>query len=161
MKRHLDNRRADWTTPQGLAKLRFLWARGDTAREIGAIFGVSKNAVAGMARRQNLPIRGTPIVRERVQVAKPLFRPTSTLPPLASELAAPQPTLAPTPANVGIAADASCSWLTGERPYRYCDAPTFGRLPYCACHAARAYESDAWRRREADNQPESVLMGDD
>jgi GcrA cell cycle regulator len=45
------------------ANLRALWAEGHSMTQIGVRLGVSKNAIAGMARRLDLPRRGNPAAR--------------------------------------------------------------------------------------------------
>lgn len=104
---------------------------------------------------------------------QPLPRAPATLPPLVSALAKPRaapvpprraipapipppaarpviaaPAPLPKPDPTPRASAGECCWPISDRPYRYCDAPTFGRLPYCDAHAKRAYQSEGWRHRQ-------------
>jgi GcrA cell cycle regulator len=174
--------RCEWLTEQGLVRLRVMWIRGDATPAMARAFGVSKNALIGKVHRLDLPPRpnparpkGTPAVPRPAPAPRlrstlsPLASERAALPPLPPEapprdaprrvIAAPIP--APVPAPVATPSTGECSWLISERPYRYCDAPTFGRLPYCECHAARAYVTQKWRQREPAGEPAHALMGDD
>lgn len=45
-----------------------------------------------------------------------------------------------------------CKWPLDEaepRVFLFCGEPTFQTKPYCLCHCALAYESEATRRRRA------------
>jgi len=49
-----------WTEAQ-IADLKRLWTAGHSTSQIGAVLGVSKNAVIGKAHRIKLPARPSPI----------------------------------------------------------------------------------------------------
>jgi len=171
--------RGEWLTPAGNERLRVAWDRGDAASAIGAAFGVSKHAIVGKAHRLGLDARPSPIIRTACD--SPPEVPASTLPPLPSEMhAAPgvsghsreaaNETLGPGPSSTtagvlppeATLGSGTCSWLTSERPYRYCDEPVFGRLSYCECHAAQVYATKGWRQRqrEAADEPVHLPIGE-
>lgn len=158
-----------WPEAQ-IKRLHELWAHEElSTTAIGRALGKSKNAVVGKARREGLPPRPSPIIRRPDGPRPPRIprAPRSTIPPLAC-VAAPAATPARTtppapvapairkPAPVIVAAPpppvrrTPCCWPIGEpgRPgFRFCDEPSDGRTPYCAPHAAQAYEPRPERDR--------------
>jgi hypothetical protein len=169
--------RGEWITPGGDERLRVAWDRGDAASAIGAAFGVSKNAIVGKAHRLGLDARPNPVRPKgtpAVPCPAPVPRSASTLPPLASDALPPAPAAGQRLASLAgapairlespvqtLTGTGTCSWLTSERPYRYCDEPVFGRLSYCECHAARVYATKGWRQREAADEPVHLPIGVD
>jgi len=105
--------------PERIAQLTELWNQGLSTAEIGRRIGVTKNAVVGKAHRLLLTPRPSPLKRKpgpRVQkVTKPrvvaLTGPSCSLP-------------------IGN---------TGDKSFRFCDAPPVPGKPYCAEHAQMAY----------------------
>lgn len=132
------------------ARVRIRWAEGISTAAIGRELGITKNAVIGMAHRQNLPSRASPIIRGDGPAKRPRLPPLP-LPPLTSVVSAPpaasvvrrMPT-APRPVLVeafGLPVAprvfSQCCWPVGEpgtRAFRYCDADVMDRGPYCAEH---------------------------
>lgn len=140
-------------SPFTLAKAREMWDRGMSASAIGAALGRSKNSVCGMARRNEFPMRGSPI---KDASGAPVPRKRGTL----REFKAPQPKPAPKPVappRLDLApvppptvqrtvfkprALTSCCWPFGDpkaSDFRFCDAVARPGRPYCAEHYGIAY----------------------
>lgn len=83
------------------------------------------------------------------------------VPPVAPRPVIAAPTPIPRPPPVSIPDGGGCCWPITNRPYRYCDAPTFGGLPYCEKHAGKAYQSEGWRQRGNVGEPAHASGGDD
>lgn len=132
------------------AMLRELWATGMTVRDIAAKIGggITKNGVAGMARRLGLPQRGSPIIgqltpeerekrksrrletqaRLRVRAHGP-----TTEPPRNGR---PVPGSPPASATANPARG-TCQYIYNDgKPWLFCGAPGH---PWCAEHQARVY----------------------
>lgn len=167
--RGLAQQGADWMTPAAILKLREWWQdHAITTIEIGRRLGASKNAIVGKAHRLDLEARPSPIRRSGEAAVIPPVRPVVrvTLPPLASlspqppaprpMIAAPLPLSRPTP--MAVPSGEGCCWPMGARPYRSCDAPTVGRLPYCDEHWRRSHVRV---RSETAGEPAHASGGDD
>ena len=165
--------RAEWMTESALQTLKAGWFDGETTAAIGRRLGVSKNAIIGKAGRMGLPERPSPIKHGGPTVVAAVRAQPPTIPPLASEQDTPKPANAspdvaaspalprplprpviaapkpPPPRPVFVRPPVACCWLSGDRPYRQCEALAVGKLPYCEAHAAKAYSSAGWRQREA------------
>jgi GcrA cell cycle regulator len=182
-----------WQTERNLSRLRDEWAKGTSTAEIGRLLRASKSAIVGKAGRLDLPGRPSPIKRGPDHIPVPISErerqraiPQTTLPPIASEVPAPEvtsrdaPTLpapispppaprpviaAPVPPAMPASAfsedDRTCRWPITERPYRYCDQPTFGRLAFCEKHAGKAYQTEGWRQRANAGPPAHASGGGD
>lgn len=146
-------RPADWSD-ENKALFRTWWAEGVTTAEIARRFGISKNSVVSKRRRMGLPERGSPIIRNGeprpLDHLRPVWRPTTTLAPLASTqtrpaaipaaVARPRPLATPVQPAVRRVM-APCLWPEGEKPdYRFCGEPVARLgLPYCQSHMAKGY----------------------
>jgi GcrA cell cycle regulator len=74
----------EWTDDM-LTRARELWDQGWTLNRLGREFGVSRNAIAGIARRHGFARRASPIKRfAPLQTAQAKALPRPTLPPLRS-----------------------------------------------------------------------------
>lgn len=148
---------ADWATPRAIERMYSMRAEGASASEIAARLGVSKGCITGMLDRLQVPSPNPPVHRPGAHYGpkpKPPVVPAVTPRPV---IAAPTPRPTPTP----IPSAGDCCWPIAERPYRYCDKPTFGRLPYCEAHAKRSYQSEGWRHRQTVGEPAHASGGDD
>lgn len=166
-----------WITDEAIAELRAGWARGDSAGTIGLALGISKNSVISKAHRLGLPARPSPI-KGRTAAAPARLRPVPRARhvPALVELAAAPPVAAPPPVQGRPATLAEmvhalhppvdkpppvagrvrgCCWpgdeLPGRPRFRFCDAPAEPGRPYCAEHAALAYQGWLRRRTVADH----------
>ena len=132
-----------WTREQD-AQLRVLWDEGHSVIQIGKRIGVSNNAVTNRVKRIGLTPRPSPIKRaggglspikpaiERIDArGKPAMTLPARLPPSAHYV----------PPAIVPARD--CQWNEGDgRPWRFCGEPVRNiGCPYCARHAARAFQS--------------------
>lgn len=148
------------------ARVTELWATGLSASLIAERIGSTKNAVCGLARRMNLPMRGSPItgVVGQPKAVRPPRVVGPTLKPLASvegppahvvayriaiprvvapRVIAPRPVVVEAPAPIkAYVPRGTCLyplWGNDEPPtHKYCDAPISTRS-YCATHARRCY----------------------
>jgi GcrA cell cycle regulator len=123
-----------WTEDK-VALLRQLWGSGKSASEIAELLGdVSRNAVIGKAHRLGLSGRPSPIKkRKRVDVKD----------------------AKPGGATILNLTDRMCRWPIGDpkQPgFRFCGKPSAANLPYCAEHAAIAYQVPGGKRREEDTK---------
>lgn len=134
-----------WTS-DAIARARVLWREGLPAAAIGARFGVSKNAITGVADRHEFPSRAPggrprrPYPDEPRQHSprqpKPIAlvrAPLVTLEALAAMPASP-------PRVVPLPPERACCWPLGEPGapgFRFCADPAApGRQRYCAAHQA-------------------------
>lgn len=152
----------DWTT-DAVARLRTLWAEGQTTAEIGRRMGLTKNAVIGKVHRLQLPKRLNPICRTPggprnpapARVRRPILAPLASIassvpppPPPQRQAALPAPTR-----SYAGRSDRPCCWPLGEpgQPgFRFCDAATTSSRPYCPEHADVAYVRPAAARDRPD-----------
>jgi GcrA cell cycle regulator len=166
----------DWTD-DAIAQLKKLWAEGLSTAKIGAIMGISKNAVVGKAHRLQLESRPSPIkaavpgatptraaTPKRVpaptlarpsQVETPAVTPVAVATPIREKVAAPQLAMRPAPVrvvtNVRPRPGAVCCWPLGEPgtpQFRFCDASAAQGRPYCAEHVQIAYVRIRDRRED-------------
>lgn len=146
-----------WTTA-AIASARRLWDSGMSASAIGEALGRTKNSVCGMARRNEFPMRGSPIkdangavvpkkrgTPREFKAPKPKPAPKPVAPPRL-ELA-PVPLPAVTRTIFKPRALTVCCWPFGDpkaSDFRFCDAVARPGKPYCAEHYGIAY-----RQRDA------------
>ena len=119
-----------WTDDR-VALLRQLWGSGKSASEIAQMIGdVSRNAVIGKAHRLGLSGRPSPIKR------RPEPEPVETRPGSATILSL---------------TERMCRWPIGdprEPGFRFCGKSAMHGQPYCAEHAALAYQAPTKRRSD-------------
>ncbi len=141
-------------TDERVALLRQLWGSGKSASEIAEILGgVSRNAVIGKAHRLELSGRPSPIKRkEEVATAEPAAA-------AGNVVAAPKAAAADRPVSEGRSTGATilsltdrmCKWPIGDpkdKDFHFCGRATHAHFPYCAEHAAIAYQPPGKRRDE-------------
>ena len=113
---------ADWTEER-MELLRSLWGAGRTASEIAEIIGeVSRNSVIGKAHRLGLSGRPSPIKKKTSRGA--------TILALTARM---------------------CKWPVGDpkhQDFHFCGRPAQLGMPYCAEHAAIAYQPASKKRPE-------------
>lgn len=119
-------------TDERVQVLRQLWGTGKSASEIAEMLGgVSRNAVIGKAHRLGLSGRPSPI------------RKKPEAPP------APEPVVGG--ATILSLTDRMCKWPIGDPKkagFHFCGRPALPGQPYCAEHAAMAYQQPKSRRDE-------------
>jgi GcrA cell cycle regulator len=150
-----------WTDAR-IEHVKALWAEGRPASEIAGLLGeVTRNAVIGKVHRLGLAGRKTtsrkPLPRrtfprrnrsgrvERRQPPTRFMRPTA-LPPT------PPPPVAALMLPLRQLRDDQCRWPVGdprEAGFGFCGCQKAAGVPYCAHHAAIAYNPAASRRRAA------------
>lgn len=158
----------DWTQEQ-IGQLTRLWSEGLSTAEIGKRLGISKNAVVGKAHRLRLPPRPCPIRRSaRTAVAESAVPPRPAPPqrPVAQPVQRPAREVRPPPPVAAVTRGTAtattlpefpveperpillrpvraCCWPQGEpgtAGFRFCAAAPMPGKPYCAEHAAVAYQ---------------------
>jgi GcrA cell cycle regulator len=141
-------------TDEWIKILTHMWAdASNSASQIGAEIGVTKNAVIGMRKRLGLPERrsGRPVQKTEAQEAKPQKpKPSSSkrffIPPSRRSLpkfrAHPQPHKdAPAPRMLDLVdlTERTCKWpVTNETPIKFCGHEKACGVPYCEFHQRRA-----------------------
>jgi len=128
----------DWTEER-VALLKECWAEGLSASQIAERLGggTTRNAVIGKAHRLGLAKRPSPIKRS----------------PEGSQKAKTPRATPKKGATVLDLTERMCRWPIGhpgERDFHFCGRKTVQGLPYCAEHAAIAYQS-APSRKDDDN----------
>lgn len=125
--------KSSWTDER-VEILKKLWTEGKTASQIAEILGgVTRNAVIGKAHRLKLSKRISPIQTTKKQKANPQID---------------------TPANVPTGRcvsllelkERSCRWPNGDpkkSDFSFCGEGALPGLPYCATHAAVAYQGSS------------------
>ena len=127
-----------WTEDK-VAMLQQLWGSGKTASEIAEMLGgMSRNAVIGKAHRLGLSGRPSPIKKRRKAEQRE-----------------------PTPGGATILnlTERMCRWPLGdpkEPGFRFCGKSSLSNLPYCAEHAAVAYQVPNSKRRDESHKAASA-----
>ncbi len=124
------NAPSPWDNPALIARLRELWLRGDTTRQIAAALGVTPNSVIGKAHRIGLPRRPSPIKRSDNPQPRVYPRAKHCL-----ALGQTMPPAPPFPDPIRAGRSEPCCWVTSNgRPWTYCNAPGVPGKPYCEAH---------------------------
>ena len=122
-----------WTEDR-VAQLRQLWGSGKSASEIAEILGgMSRNAVIGKAHRLGLSGRPSPIRKKTEAVVEV---------PSAG-------------ATILSLTDRMCKWPIGDPKlpgFHFCGKSALPGMPYCAEHAAVAYQPSHSKRRDDDQR---------
>jgi GcrA cell cycle regulator len=160
------SRPESWTDDE-LRRLDALWNEGLSTAEIGRRLHRSKNSIVGKAHRRKLSARPTPIIKgaaPKPKIISPTRKPLPagaglpiTVPDPPKE--APMLTLRPVivhatekpreskPKPKPVTPARTCQYPLGdEKPWRFCDAPVQGLLPYCPDHAKICYNRAALSR---------------
>lgn len=132
----------DWSDER-VERLKSLWLEGKSASQIAEILGgVTRNAVIGKAHRLGLDSRPSPIRRSAT--------PRPEAPP--RRRAEPQRA----GATVLDLTERMCRWPhghPGDASFHFCGKKTEPGMPYCAEHAAVAYQTPSSRRDSSTGEP--------
>ncbi|WP_225766602.1 GcrA family cell cycle regulator [Inquilinus sp. Marseille-Q2685] len=140
-------------TEERVAQLRQLWGNGKSASEIAEILGgVSRNAVIGKAHRLELSGRPSPIKRKEDEEEEVAVTAAAEAPPAVEKVPAkPVPERKSGGATILNLTERMCKWPIGDprdKDFHFCGKAAHGNLPYCAEHAAIAYQPPGKRRDE-------------
>ncbi|MGB1361602.1 MAG: GcrA family cell cycle regulator [Alphaproteobacteria bacterium] len=123
-------------TDENFQKLKKLWAKGMSAREIAEKIGTTRNAIIGKANRSGL---SSPTTKVKAKATK-------------SVKAAKATKKAPTPSKEVIqisqpantASENACQWPIGDPgtpEFKFCYEPAKPGRPYCEEHCNIAYRN--------------------
>jgi GcrA cell cycle regulator len=133
-------------TEERVGLLRQLWGSGKSASEIADLLGgISRNAVIGKAHRLDLSGRPSPIRRKDESEGKAAPAAEAAPPPK------PEPEAPPAGASILSLTERMCKWPIGDprdKGFHFCGKGTHANFPYCAEHAAIAYQPPGKRRDE-------------
>ena len=144
---------ADWGTvvryeDARIEHARRLWDEGKTAGQIAGVLGMSKNAVIGLAHRNNFPPRKR-AYRPRPVVTRPSPAPLEASPPPPEPPPTPPPPPVVSAPPIVLSPARGCQmplWKTGAKPtHRYCDKPTPIGSSWCPACRARVFNRVSWR----------------
>jgi GcrA cell cycle regulator len=114
-------------TDEKVDRLKELWGQGMSASEIAELLGeVSRNAVIGKAHRLGLSGRPSPIKKKPTRGA-----------------------------TILALTERMCKWPVGDPKhpdFHFCGKGAHPGLPYCAEHAAIAYQPSNGKRRDDDRK---------
>ena len=136
-----------WTDDR-IAKLKKMWEKGLTASQIAGELGdVTRNAVIGKAHRLGLSGRPSPVKNTKKKKAKPKPAPKKTKKEEKNKLV-----------TLLMLTDRMCKWPIGhpgEENFHFCGIKPVSSQPYCAEHAAIAYQERSSKkdRRNRANAP--------
>lgn len=163
--------RASSWTEERITLLKQFWGQ-KSAAEIAKILGsdVSRNAVIGKAHRLNLSAGKKPAntsittIRERARSAA---KKKSQAPRRVARVSRPQRELPPEPESLNLSllelTDKTCRYPHGDpkekENFSFCGTASLPGLPYCAHHAAVAYQSSP--KREISEPVEKERKDDD
>lgn len=159
-------------TDERIATLKKMWKEGKSAAEIAKTLGkgVTRNAVIGKAHRMGLSGRPSPIKKPApVKKEAPAKKETAAAPARAAKKSAPAPKANPAlakeveelksiqksmiPPGGGVAlidlTERMCKWPIGdprEPDFTFCGRTNNTGTPYCAEHAAMAYQTSSRSR---------------
>ncbi|MDR6288482.1 MULTISPECIES: GcrA family cell cycle regulator [Inquilinus] len=139
-------------TDERVTQLRQLWGNGKSASEIAEILGgVSRNAVIGKAHRLELSGRPSPIKRKEDEEEETVVAVETAAPVAAKVAVRPAPERKSGGATILNLTERMCKWPIGDprdKDFHFCGKAAHGNLPYCAEHAAIAYQPPGKRRDE-------------
>lgn len=125
--------KTSWTDDR-VELLKKLWGDGKTASQIAEeLGGVTRNAVIGKAHRLNLSKRVSPIQTNRKQKANP-------------KIDTPSHVSKGNSISLLELKERSCRWPNGDpkkSDFSFCGVDALPGLPYCAEHAAVAYQGSS------------------
>lgn len=138
-------------TDERVDLLKKLWKKGLSASQIAEELGdVTRNAVIGKAHRLGLSSRPSPLKKASEAAPKKKVKPAPKKKPAAA-VAPPKPVEKEEPEAITILTltERMCKWPLGhpgEEDFRFCGRKSAPGQPYCAYHAAMAYQAPQPRK---------------
>lgn len=122
-------------TDERVQRLKDLWSQGLSASEIADLLGdISRNAVIGKAHRLGLSGRPSPIKKKPSRGA-----------------------------TILALTERMCKWPVGDpkhQDFHFCGKPSLAGLPYCAEHAALAYQPSSSSKKRDDDRSDRAAASD-
>jgi GcrA cell cycle regulator len=149
-------------TPERIEQLKKLWDRGESCTVIGLQMGASRNSVISKVSRLKLQPRKTAVRREppprrrvpnsggyRTLAPKPKPEPFGPIVQIPANVW--HPITDTTPKSLAALNDGDCRWPISDTPTGdttgFCGCKAHAGLPYCASHAAKAYQAPDAKRK--------------
>ena len=149
-------------TDEKVEKLKELWTKGHTARQIAAALGdTTRNAVIGKAHRLDLEARapskhsGASVSRENKQIRRgpaPTSRKAKFQSILLDKNFEPE-----NPKSLEELTDTTCKWPIGhpnEEKFYFCGRKPEGEFPYCKLHVLYAFQPKGTKEEVLDKEDE-------
>lgn len=136
-------------TPEKEKILKSMWAAGNSARDIGAVVGATRNAVLGKVHRMKLPTPKTDKTKHTPK-PKPKAKRAAQAPSVAVKEEADKVYTAVREAVMSLG-KGECRWPYGaphEGKMAFCKEPVYESYSYCLKHCYNAFSNFEEARRE-------------
>ena len=137
-------------TDERVDLLKKLWKKGLSASQIAEELGdVTRNAVIGKAHRLGLSSRPSPLKKAAKAAPEKKAKPAAKKKPAAKPKPKAVEKEEPAVITILTLTERMCKWPLGhpgDDDFRFCGRKTVPGQPYCAYHAAMAYQAPQPRK---------------